>query len=148
MKISILNPPAPALLPIRQQQESIKKHAAEYVGQSEPQPADMDLSHSRNQPNIILSTIKVIKLELKGLRAVAQLKTERPESVSFVQVSHGEFPKMPDLDPGGLSFTCPYCLLVCPIRAGHNYHDDSIAHQDDTVERRQGIKTLEKAYWR
>ncbi|KLU81030.1 hypothetical protein MAPG_00125 [Magnaporthiopsis poae ATCC 64411] len=149
MKISTLNQPAPTLLPIRQQQESSEKHAAEFAGQSEPQRTDMDLAHSSVQPSIILSSTEITKLEPKGLRAAAQFKAERAESVSSIQVSHGEFPKMPNLDPGGLSFTCPYCLLVCPVReAGHNYPDDLITRQYATGEKRQGTKRLEKSQWR
>ncbi|KAL8376138.1 hypothetical protein RB595_007312 [Gaeumannomyces hyphopodioides] len=148
-KLSTLNQPAPALLPIQKQQESAEEHTAEYVGQSEPQRADMDLSHSRAQPSIILSSTEVTNLDPKGFRAAAQLKPARPESVPSIQVSHGEFPKMPNLDPGGLSFTCPYCFLVCPIReAGHSYQDALKAHQDATSERMQGTKRLEKDQWR
>ncbi|EJT76427.1 hypothetical protein GGTG_06346 [Gaeumannomyces tritici R3-111a-1] len=109
----------------------------------------MDLSHSRVQPSIILSSTEVTALDPEELRTADWFKAERPESVSSIQVSHGEFPKMPDLDPGGLSFTCPYCFLVFPIRgAGHSHHDSPVARPNAREESRQGTKRLEKHQWR
>lgn len=146
MKISTMNQSAPALSPRQQQHAATDKPAVECLGQSEPR---RDLLQSGIQPSIIMSTTEITKIQPKDLRGAAQIKPERPESVYSIQISHGEFPQMPKLDEGGLSFTCPYCLLVCPIReVGHSNHDELIAERDASVEGGQEIGRLRKDHWR
>lgn len=67
------------------------------------------------QPSVVLSATDRTKLDLKQLQTI-QKNTKRAESVSSVKISTGTLPSIPKLDPGGTSFTCPYCFLVCPAR--------------------------------
>ncbi|KAI1173275.1 hypothetical protein F4777DRAFT_558292 [Nemania sp. FL0916] len=45
-----------------------------------------------------------------------QNKFKPAESVSSVKISTGTFPPKPKLNPGGTSFTCPYCFIVFPAK--------------------------------
>lgn len=114
MKVSTLSQPLTGHLPSRQH-DSLESGSAPQQSQIGPQKVNVDSPHRSYQPSAVLSTTEVTKLEPKGLRAAVQVKAERPESVSSVQVSNVEFPKIPKVDPGGASFTCPYCLLVYPV---------------------------------
>lgn len=67
------------------------------------------------QPSVMLSATDRTKLDLKQLQTI-QKNTKRAESVSSVKISMGTIPSMPKLHPGGASFTCPYCFLVCPAK--------------------------------
>lgn len=39
---------------------------------------------------------------------------EKAESVSSIRSVVGQLPTLPNIDHTNMSFTCPYCLLVCP----------------------------------
>lgn len=67
------------------------------------------------QPSVIPSNTVDTRLDPRRLHP--QEAKEHAESVSSVlsaKLSTGSFPPIPKLDPGGVSFSCPYCFLVCP----------------------------------
>lgn len=115
-KTSTLNEPAPAL----QQKEAALETEEDTLPAFQPVPQDAARNPHPKQENMnlgksVLSNTVVTKLDPKQLHP-AQNKAHRSESVSSVKISSGKFPSRPRLDPGGASFTCPYCFLVCPAK--------------------------------
>ncbi|KAI0543458.1 hypothetical protein F4679DRAFT_577614 [Xylaria curta] len=67
------------------------------------------------QSSEVFSNTIVTKLDLKRLNP-GWNKAQRAGSVASVQIPASRFPSIPKLDPGGISFTCPYCFLICPAK--------------------------------
>lgn len=117
-KTSTLNNPAPAL---QQNEAPDEEEDAPQEIEPEPEqeatvlPPQQDNLGRSIQPSVMLSNTVVTKLDPKRLHP-AQNKPKDAESVLSVKVSTGTFPSIPKLDPGGTSFTCPYCFLVCPAK--------------------------------
>lgn len=110
-KTSTLNEPAPAL----QQNEATEEEEESVLPAIEPGQQQAASLGPSVQPSVVLSNTVVTKLDPRRLNP-ARNKMKRAESVSSVKISTGTFPSIPKLDPGGTSFTCPYCFLVCPAK--------------------------------
>jgi hypothetical protein len=67
----------------------------------------------------ILSNTVTTKYNTKEIRPI-QKAAERGGSVASV-VLNSALPPIPKLDPGGTSFTCPFCFLVCPASEARGY---------------------------
>jgi hypothetical protein len=111
-KTSTLNEPAPALQRNKATEEEEEESVLLAIRPGQQQAASLGPSV---QPCDVLSNTVVTKLDPKRLNP-GQNKIKRAESVSSVKLSTGTFPSIPKLDPGGTSFTCPYCFLVCPAK--------------------------------
>ncbi|KAI0446278.1 hypothetical protein F4803DRAFT_568292 [Xylaria telfairii] len=110
-KTSTLNEPAPEL----PQNKAAKKEEEMILPTTRHGQKKAAYSMLITQPSEVLSNTVVTKLDLKRLNLDPN-KTRSAESVSSAKISTGTFPSVPKLDPGGISFTCPYCFLVCPAK--------------------------------
>ncbi|KAI1739865.1 hypothetical protein F4680DRAFT_126310 [Xylaria scruposa] len=123
-KISTLNEPAPELHP-----NEVTGDEQEISSVLHPKLKRAGSSRSVVQPSEVLSSTIVTKLDLKQPNPNWN-KIQRAESVSSVKIPTSAFPSIPKLDPGGTSFTCPYCLLVCPAKegSGHSQWRNHLIH--------------------
>lgn len=110
-KTSTLNEPAPTL----QRNEATKEEeesVPQVIKSEKQQGASLRLSI---QPSEKMSNTVATELNRKQLNP-GKNKTKHVGSVSSVKLAPGTFPLKPKLDPGGTSFTCPYCFLVYPAK--------------------------------
>lgn len=114
-KMSTLNDPAPALHQHQNEAPHPSRTGQQHLEIARFMPLQQDVTGPRYQPSVMLSNTSITKLD-PALVQTPCTNTNRPESVSSVKISNGNLPAIPKLDPGGTSFTCPYCLLVCPAK--------------------------------
>ncbi|KAK1965186.1 hypothetical protein LY78DRAFT_107567 [Colletotrichum sublineola] len=108
--ISTLNEPAP----MPQQKEGYgEKEKLGALPVVQPGQQQQGTVRPSVQSSVIQSTKTVTKLDPEKLYP-ARSNIKPAESVSSVKIPINKFPLPPTLDPGGTSFTCPYCFLVCP----------------------------------
>ncbi|KAI5925583.1 hypothetical protein F4810DRAFT_659187 [Camillea tinctor] len=124
-KTSTLNEPPPVLQP---------KEIAEEDGSNLLPTIQWGKQHVANlgpsmQPSHVLSSTVATNLDLKLLDPSSN-NIERAESVSSIKIPIDAFPSIPKLDPGGISFSCPYCFLICPAQeaSGQRQWENHVMH--------------------
>ncbi|KIL92993.1 hypothetical protein FAVG1_04174 [Fusarium avenaceum] len=116
-KLSTLSSPEPAL-------QDSKRIGQDTIYSAQPQLGSQKAEglptlEPRAQFSQILSNTVTTKYNTKDIRPI-QKAPERGGSVASV-VLNSALPPIPKLDPGGASFTCPFCFLVCPANEARGY---------------------------
>ncbi|RSL41640.1 hypothetical protein CEP54_015754 [Fusarium duplospermum] len=133
-KTSTLNEPAPTLQQMAPEEEEYTPPAIQPEQQQAATvlPPQKDHLGPSVRASVMLSATDRTELDLKQVQA-APNKTKRAESVSSVKIAMGTLPSIPKLDPGGLSFTCPYCFLVCPAKEASGQKQWLHQREDETM---------------
>lgn len=116
-KLSTLNSPEPALQDSKRIAEDMIYSAQPELGSQKAE--GLPTLEPRAQFSQILSNIVTTKYNTREIRPL-QRAPEREGSVASV-VLNSALPPIPKLDPGGASFTCPFCFLVCPANEARGY---------------------------
>ncbi|CAJ0549768.1 Ff.00g033810.m01.CDS01 [Fusarium sp. VM40] len=116
-KLSTLSSPEPPL-------QDSKRIAEHTIYSAQPQLGSQNAEglptfEPRALFSQILSETVPTEYNTKEIRPI-QKAPERGGSVASV-VLNSALPPIPKLDPGGASFACPFCFLVCPANEARGY---------------------------